>query len=107
MQERVHRSARVWNLYLDLEESMGAVQTTKAAYERALELKVASPQMVLNFASFLEENKYFEDSFRVYEKVGGKRGWLLFIVLSSFIFLTFALKACVCAVWGRWWLVTS
>lgn len=26
--------------------------------------------MVLNFASFLEENKYFEDAFRVYEKVG-------------------------------------
>ena len=25
--------------------------------------------MVLNFASFLEENKYFEDAFRVYEKV--------------------------------------
>lgn len=60
----------MWNLYLDLEESMGTVQTTKAAYERALELKVASPQMLLNFASFLEENKYFEDSFRVYEKVG-------------------------------------
>jgi pre-mRNA-splicing factor SYF1 len=24
--------------------------------------------MVLNFASFLEENKYFEEAFRVYEK---------------------------------------
>lgn len=72
VQERVHRSARVWNLYLDLEESMGTVETTKAAYDRALELKVASPQMVLNFAAFLEENKYFEDAFRVYEKVRGR-----------------------------------
>ncbi|CBJ33520.1 conserved unknown protein [Ectocarpus siliculosus] len=68
VQERVFRSTRVWNLYLDLEESLGTVQTAKAAYERALELKVASAQMVLNFASFLEENKYFEDAFRVYEK---------------------------------------
>lgn len=34
-----------------------------------IQLKVASAQMVLNFASFLEENKYFEDAFRVYEKV--------------------------------------
>eukprot|EP00903_Cladosiphon_okamuranus_P006058 g5973.t1 len=68
VQERVFRSSRVWNLYLDLEESLGTVETAKAAYERALELKVASAQMVLNFASFLEENKYFEDAFRVYEK---------------------------------------
>ncbi|CAN0123642.1 unnamed protein product, partial [Ectocarpus sp. 8 AP-2014] len=69
VQERVFRSTRVWNLYLDLEESLGTVQTAKAAYERAFELKVASAQMVLNFATFLEENKYFEDAFRVYEKV--------------------------------------
>ena len=37
------------------------------------QLKVASAQMVLNFASFLEENKYFEDAFRVCEKVGDSR----------------------------------
>lgn len=35
-----------------------------------MQLKVASAQMVLNFAAFLEENKYFEDAFRVYEKAG-------------------------------------
>lgn len=38
VQERVFRSTRVWNLYLDLEESLGTVQTAKAAYERALEV---------------------------------------------------------------------
>ena len=32
------RSTRVWNLYIDLEESLGTVVTTKAAYERALEV---------------------------------------------------------------------
>lgn len=33
---------QVWSLYLDLEESLGTVETTKAAYDRALELKVPS-----------------------------------------------------------------
>ncbi|CAM9403150.1 unnamed protein product [Chrysoparadoxa australica] len=68
VQERVHRSTRCWNLLLDLEESLGTVETSKAAYERVLELKAATPQMILNFGSFLEENKYFEESFRAYEK---------------------------------------
>lgn len=40
MQERVHRSTRVWTLYLDLEESLGTLETTKAAYDRCIELKV-------------------------------------------------------------------
>lgn len=39
-QERVHRSTRVWTLYLDLEESLGTLETTKAAYDRCIELKV-------------------------------------------------------------------
>lgn len=33
-------SLQVWSLYLDLEESLGTVETTKAAYDRALEIKV-------------------------------------------------------------------
>jgi pre-mRNA-splicing factor SYF1 len=41
-QERVHRSTRVWTLYLDLEESLGTLETTKAAYDRCIELKVRS-----------------------------------------------------------------
>jgi len=68
VQDRVHKSTKVWALYLDLEESLGTLETTRAAYERALALKVATPQMILNCAVFLEENKYFEDSFRIYEK---------------------------------------
>ena len=35
----MYRSTRVWNLYLDLEESLGTVETAKAAYERALEVR--------------------------------------------------------------------
>ena len=71
----MHRSTRVWNLYLDLEESLGTLETTKAAYDRCLELKVATPQIVLNYASFLEEHSYFEEAFRVYEKGAGVFGF--------------------------------
>jgi pre-mRNA-splicing factor SYF1 len=33
-----------------------------------IDLKVVTPQMILNYASYLEEHHYFDDSFRVYEK---------------------------------------
>jgi len=62
------RSLRLWDLLLDLEESLGTVQTTKDAYNRAIEIKAATVQHVLNFATFLTEHKYFEESFAAYEK---------------------------------------
>jgi pre-mRNA-splicing factor SYF1 len=65
---RVHKSTKIWTMYLDLEESLGTVATTKAAYDRALELRVATPQMVLNYAAYLEDREYWEESFRVFEK---------------------------------------
>ena len=68
VQERLHRSTKAWSFYVDLEESLGTVTTTKAAYDRCMDLRVASPQMVLNCAVFLEEQKYFEDSFKIYER---------------------------------------
>mmetsp|Transcript_2417 Transcript_2417/g.3520 ORF Transcript_2417/g.3520 Transcript_2417/m.3520 type:complete len:886 (+) Transcript_2417:38-2695(+) len=68
VQERVFKSTKVWNMYLDLEESIGKIETTRAAYDKAMEIKVCTPQMILNYASYLEENKYFEESFAAYEK---------------------------------------
>lgn len=62
------KSLRLWNLLLDLEESLGTVQTTKDAYNRILDLKVATPSHVLNYASYLAEKKYFEESFTAYER---------------------------------------
>ena len=62
------RSLRLWNLLFDLEESLGTVQTTKDSYDRALDLKVVTPSHVLNYASFLREKKYFEESFAAYER---------------------------------------
>ncbi len=43
-------------------------QTTKAVYNRILDLKIATPQIVINFGLFLEENNYFEEAFKAYEK---------------------------------------
>ncbi|KZT53566.1 hypothetical protein CALCODRAFT_474574 [Calocera cornea HHB12733] len=68
VQARLFKSLKLWSFYVDLEESIGTVQSTKAAYEKILELKIANAQVVINYAAFLEDNKYFEDSFRVYER---------------------------------------
>ena len=62
------KSLRLWDLLLDLEESLGTVQTTKDAYNNAMEQRVATPLHLLNYASFLKEHKYFEESFSAYER---------------------------------------
>eukprot|EP00588_Corethron_pennatum_P002261 CAMPEP_0194288800 /NCGR_PEP_ID=MMETSP0169-20130528/37633_1 /TAXON_ID=218684 /ORGANISM="Corethron pennatum, Strain L29A3" /LENGTH=1129 /DNA_ID=CAMNT_0039035901 /DNA_START=10 /DNA_END=3399 /DNA_ORIENTATION=- len=67
-QSSLYRSLRLWNLYLDLEESLGGIPNTKAAYTRCIELGVATPQIILNSASFLKDQKFFEESFSAYEK---------------------------------------
>jgi pre-mRNA-splicing factor SYF1 len=67
-QQRVYRSLRVWCLYADLEESFGTFESTRAVYERIIELKIATPQIVINYGRFLEQHKYFEEAFKAYEK---------------------------------------
>jgi pre-mRNA-splicing factor SYF1 len=64
---RLARSSRLWALRCDLEESLGSLDDARAAYEGALAAKAATPQMVLNFAALLTENKAFEAAFRAYE----------------------------------------
>lgn len=64
----VYKSIRLWNLALDLEESLGGFNNAKACYSRCIEIGVATPQIILNYANFLAENKYFEESFTAYEK---------------------------------------
>ena len=67
-QQRVHKSWKLWSFYVDLVESVSTLEETKKVYERIFELRIATPQTVVNFASLLEENKYFEESFKVYER---------------------------------------
>ncbi|KAJ8105184.1 hypothetical protein OPT61_g10333 [Boeremia exigua] len=67
-QQRVHKSWKLWSFYVDLVESVSTLDETKKVYERIFELRIATPQTVVNYANLLEENKYFEDSFKVYER---------------------------------------
>jgi len=66
--ELVHKSVRVWNLYLDLEETIGTVDTVRAAYDQAFTLKVLTPTMAINFARYLTTNQYFEEAFKCFER---------------------------------------
>lgn len=81
MQARLFKSLKLWSFYVDLEESIGTVETAKAVYDKILELRIANAQVkciemflvielthlkiIVNYAAFLEENKYFEESFKV------------------------------------------
>ncbi|KAF7311579.1 Pre-mRNA-splicing factor SYF1 [Mycena kentingensis (nom. inval.)] len=67
-QTRLFKSLKLWSFYIDLEESIGTVETAKAIYDKILELRIANAQIIVNYAAFLEENKYFEESFKVYER---------------------------------------
>ncbi|KAL9936305.1 hypothetical protein V8E36_005147 [Tilletia maclaganii] len=67
-QVRLFKSLKLWSFYIDLEESLGTVESAKRVYDRILELKIANPQIIVNYAAFLEENKFFEDAFKVYER---------------------------------------
>lgn len=68
VQMKLHKSLKLWSFYVDLEESLGTLESTRAVYERVLDLRIATPQIILNYAFFLEEQKYFEDAFKVYER---------------------------------------
>ncbi|KAF2488096.1 hypothetical protein BDY17DRAFT_244227 [Neohortaea acidophila] len=67
-QQRVHKSWKLWSFYVDLVESVSTLAETKAVYERIFELRIATPQTVVNYANLLEEHGYFEDSFKIYER---------------------------------------
>ena len=68
MQARLFKSLKLWSFYVDLEESLGTVESTKAVYDKILELRVANAQIIVNYAAFFEECKYFDESFKVYER---------------------------------------
>ncbi|CAK7350695.1 unnamed protein product [Dovyalis caffra] len=68
VQMKVHKSLRLWAFYVDLEEGLGTLESTRAVYERILDLRIATPQIIINYAWLLEEHKYFEDAFKVYER---------------------------------------
>jgi pre-mRNA-splicing factor SYF1 len=54
VQMRVHKSLKLWSFYVDLEESLGTLDDTRKVYERILDLKIATPQIILNYTALLE-----------------------------------------------------
>lgn len=54
VQGRLYRSMKLWTFYCDLEESLGSQESTRAAYDRIMELRIATPQIILNYAAFLQ-----------------------------------------------------
>ncbi|KAF9239666.1 hypothetical protein BU15DRAFT_87966 [Melanogaster broomeanus] len=79
VQARLFKSLKLWSFYVDLEESIGTVESAKSVYEKIMDLKIANAQVIVNYAAFLEVNQYWEDSFRIYE-----RGTELFTFPISF-----------------------
>ena len=67
-QQRVHKSWKLWSFYVDLVESVSTLEETRKVYDRIFELRIATPQTVVNYANLLEENKYHEESFKIYER---------------------------------------
>ena len=66
---------KLWQIYLDLEMNLGTVDTIRAAFKRCIDLKVASPFIVISYANFLEKHKFYEDSFKVYENALSSFSW--------------------------------
>ena len=63
-QVRLFKSIKLWSFYVDLVESLGTVEEAKAVYDKILELRIANAQIIVNYAAFMEENKYYEESFK-------------------------------------------
>lgn len=54
VQMKLHKSLRIWAFYVDLEESLGTLESTREVYERILDLRIATPQIIINYALLLE-----------------------------------------------------
>lgn len=54
VQMKLHKSLRLWTFYVDLEESLGTLESTRAVYEKILDLRIATPQIIINYAMLLE-----------------------------------------------------
>jgi pre-mRNA-splicing factor SYF1 len=52
--ESIGMSMKLWQLYIDMEHNFGTIETIKAAYKRMMEIKVITPQILLNYAAFLQ-----------------------------------------------------
>jgi len=45
VQQRLFKSLKLWSFYVDLEESIGTVESTKEVYDRIMDLRIANAQV--------------------------------------------------------------
>ena len=57
LSDSIHLSTKLWSLYVDMENLFGTLDTTKAAYQKMIDLKVITPQILLNYAQYLQSRK--------------------------------------------------
>ncbi|EFC49847.1 predicted protein [Naegleria gruberi] len=63
------RSLLVWSFLLDLEESTTKnIKRMKKFFNEMIDLKIVTPNTVINFTNLLIENKYFEEAFKIFER---------------------------------------
>jgi len=62
------RSPLLWALLLDFVESFGSIDEIRGVYNRMIQLKIATPLMILDATEFLWQRKYFEAAFQLFER---------------------------------------
>ncbi|CAD1813063.1 unnamed protein product [Candida parapsilosis] len=75
VQKRIRKSIQLWDFYLDLVESFIEsprdiiyIGKISDAYETMIDLKIATPGKLLNFATFCEKWGFIEKSLSIYER---------------------------------------
>ncbi len=61
-------SRALWEYILDLEEARGLPDAIRAAYDHVLRTGLATIQIIVNYAAFLESINALDDAFRAYER---------------------------------------
>lgn len=58
------------------------LQTCKSVYDKIIDLRIATPQIVMNYGLFLEENNYFEEAFKV--QINGLLRHILYLLYQHY-----------------------
>lgn len=67
-QVRAPKSLKLWSFYIDLVEITEDVHKTMQVYEQTVDLKLATPLIIINYCTFLEEHSRFEQCFSVFDR---------------------------------------
>ena len=75
VQSELYKSVKLWNLVIDIEESLSTPQLVRAIYTSMTDLGVITPALILSWAQFEQSQSMFENTIRVLEKGIGMFPW--------------------------------